>query len=73
MATDEESSLVDENQNGTQTLIHNREIYILIWVFLLFYLAYDAAQNLQKQLQEEQEATISGVADAVWCMDTHGS
>lgn len=60
MATDEESPLVDQNQNGTQTVNHSRDIHILSWAFLLIFLAYGAAQNLQSTLNTDGDlGTIS--------------
>jgi hypothetical protein len=51
---DEETPLVVE-QSQTQTLNHKKDIHILSWAFLLIFLAYGAAQNL--------ESTINTVAD----------
>ncbi|KVI09471.1 UNC93-like protein 3 [Cynara cardunculus var. scolymus] len=60
MASDEESPLVDQNQIGSQTLNHGRDIHILSWAFLLIFLAYGAAQNLQSTLNTDGDlGTIS--------------
>lgn len=60
MALDEESPLVDQNQIGGQTLNHGRDIHILSWAFLLIFLAYGAAQNLQSTLNTDGDlGTIS--------------
>lgn len=58
MATDEESPLVDHNQ--TPVVNHSRDIHILSWAFLLIFLAYGAAQNLQSTLNTDGDlGTIS--------------
>ncbi|KAJ9540383.1 hypothetical protein OSB04_026889 [Centaurea solstitialis] len=60
MASDEESPLVDQNQTGSQTINHGRDIHILSWAFLLIFLAYGAAQNLQSTLNTDGDlGTIS--------------
>lgn len=60
MASDEESPLVDQNQIGNQMLNHGRDIHILSWAFLLIFLAYGAAQNLQSTLNTDGDlGTIS--------------
>lgn len=50
MALDEESPLVDPIQSQNQTFNHARDIHILSWAFLLIFLAYGAAQNLQSTI-----------------------
>ncbi|KAM0003185.1 putative Ion channel regulatory protein, UNC-93 [Helianthus debilis subsp. tardiflorus] len=61
MALDEESPLVDHQiQSGNQTVNHGRDIHILSWAFLLIFLAYGAAQNLQSTLNTDGDlGTIS--------------
>ncbi|PWA99120.1 major facilitator superfamily protein [Artemisia annua] len=57
MATDEESQpLVDQVVN----INHGRDIHILSWAFLLIFLAYGAAQNLQSTINTDGDlGTIS--------------
>ncbi|XP_021973274.1 UNC93-like protein 3 [Helianthus annuus] len=61
MALDEESPLVDHQiQAENQTVNHGRDIHILSWAFLLIFLAYGAAQNLQSTLNTDGDlGTIS--------------
>ncbi|KAJ0771550.1 putative Ion channel regulatory protein, UNC-93 [Helianthus annuus] len=61
MALDEESPLVDHQiEAGNQTVNHGRDIHILSWSFLLIFLAYGAAQNLQSTLHTDGDmGTIS--------------
>ncbi|KAI7736792.1 hypothetical protein M8C21_011227, partial [Ambrosia artemisiifolia] len=61
MALDEESPLVDNPiQSPNQTVNHGRDIHILSWAFLLIFLAYGAAQNLQSTLNTDGDlGTIS--------------
>lgn len=46
MASDEESPLVTQ----IKSINHGRDIHILSWAFLLIFLAYGAAQNLQSTI-----------------------
>ncbi|KAM7531831.1 hypothetical protein LguiB_035241 [Lonicera macranthoides] len=56
---DEEAPLVVE-QSQTQTLNHKRDVHILSWAFLLIFLAYGAAQNLESTINTEADlGTIS--------------
>ncbi|MFS7957026.1 putative Ion channel regulatory protein, UNC-93 [Helianthus anomalus] len=61
MALDEETPLVDHQiEAGNQTVNHGRDIHILSWAFLLIFLAYGAAQNLQSTLNTDGDlGTIS--------------
>ncbi|KAK1421107.1 hypothetical protein QVD17_23212 [Tagetes erecta] len=60
MALDEESPLVDQIQPEYQTFNHARDIHILSWAFLLIFLAYGAAQNLQSTINTDGDlGTIS--------------
>lgn len=49
MATDEETPLLIENP-PTPTLNHKKDVHILCWAFLLIFLAYGAAQNLESTI-----------------------
>ncbi|KAL2533743.1 UNC93-like protein 3 [Abeliophyllum distichum] len=60
MATDEETPLLVENLPSTPTLNHKRDVHILCWAFLLIFLAYGAAQNLESTINTEGDlGTIS--------------
>ncbi|XP_076933379.1 UNC93-like protein 3 [Bidens hawaiensis] len=60
MALDEESPLIEEAGNESIIINHGRDIHILSWAFLLIFLAYGAAQNLQSTLNTDGDlGTIS--------------
>ncbi|XP_022872735.1 UNC93-like protein 3 [Olea europaea var. sylvestris] len=59
MATDEETPLLIETP-PTPTLNHKKDVHILCWAFLLIFLAYGAAQNLESTINTEGDlGTIS--------------
>ncbi|CAN4116124.1 unnamed protein product [Withania somnifera] len=54
MATDEETPLVVENfKNQNPIVNHERDVYIMSCAFLLIFLAYGAAQNLESTINTE--------------------
>lgn len=51
MATDEEAPLVVENPKNQNPIVnHERDVHILSCAFLLIFLAYGAAQNLESTI-----------------------
>ncbi|KAK2986137.1 hypothetical protein RJ640_014467 [Escallonia rubra] len=58
-AMDEETPLVVEDSR-TEPVNHTRDVHILSWAFLLIFLAYGAAQNLESTINTEGDlGTIS--------------
>ncbi|XP_016490327.1 UNC93-like protein 3 [Nicotiana tabacum] len=54
MATDEETPLVVENPKNQNPIVnHERDVHILSCAFLLIFLAYGAAQNLESTINTE--------------------
>lgn len=57
---DEETPLVVEQRQPQISFDHRRDIHILSWAFLLIFLAYGAAQNLESTINTEDDlGTIS--------------
>lgn len=49
MAGDEEALLIG-NEIGATPINHTRDVHLLSWAFLLIFMAFGAAQNLQSTI-----------------------